>query len=488
MSETIIPIGGKKAVLVGINKYDDSIITNLNYSVSDVKSCYDLLVDQERGGYNTNEIKLLIDDNEVLEIPIRSNIMSAIKSLANSANTDDSILLYFSGHGIEKDGNNYLACKDSRYNVLENTAISIKWIKEILERSQARVKMLILDACHAGAIIGKDNSGVMSKSFHDSLFPAPEGFAILSSCKINEVSHEWEQFAHSVFSYYLIEGLEGLADENGDNVITVSEANKYTSENVKRWSFSNSVEQNPTLECKISGELPIVSVPFSEAAIDIPKPDKSKISEIELKQQSLSVVTSENVSRDQDKINAANEAEKEISKISAILLRYYPFEKIEYVNDFEYIFPDGRINVILENYSSSGNKYHFHIELFFEYRKENWKIIDEIMHILDDYNHPYWDGIVYNLGTTINYRKLINYCNEKGFKINEIRVKPPQCIGITTKGWGCAESYTKFEINEEGGQKIIITPTQSSKRFNEGFYDSINPENIIKFLEFNEKS
>lgn len=106
--------------------------------------------------------------------PVRSNIMSSIKSLAETASGEDSILFFFSGHGIEKDEKSYLLPSDSRLNVLDDTAIYIAWIRDTLLASNARVKIVILDACHAGALIGKAESGRMTKAFQQSIFPPPD--------------------------------------------------------------------------------------------------------------------------------------------------------------------------------------------------------------------------------------------------------------------------------------------------------------------------
>jgi len=257
-NSSILRIQNKKAVLVGINRYSDNGIRSLNYSVADVKSFFKIIADTDRSGYSPQEIKVLIDNSEKREEPSRSNIMSATISLANGANIEDSILFYFSGHGLEEGGKSYLLPSDSRVNILKDTAIPIEWIKDTLNKSAARVKIVILDACHSGPLIGKETTGIMTKGFHDSIFPPPEGFVVLSSCKLNEVSWEWPEKEQGVFSYFLVEGLKGEADKDKDGRITITEVNNYTSEKVKHWGFINSKQQSPTFECKISGDILLI--------------------------------------------------------------------------------------------------------------------------------------------------------------------------------------------------------------------------------------
>jgi len=330
---------GKKALLVGTNKYHDSKLNNLKFSVNDVSSIYDILTDPNRGGFTRDSCLLMTDRSRKTHLkPIRSNLMSSITSLSQTAKPDDYILFFFSGHGIEENEKSYLLPSDARINVLRDTAVSIDWIKTTLQASKAHSKVLILDACHAGAMKGKSESGRMTKGLHDSLFPATEGFAILSSCKLHEVSYEMPEKKHGVFSYFLTEGLQGAADFDSDGHIMVSDASRYTAEKTMEWSYKEGVQQTPNLESKVVGDLILVDVPRLE--------DKKVQAKIEKVEQDFSYLVAPVYSirigafsslgeRDRDRVTA-----RIVATLCPYLCKYFSLDEIRYTEK-KYVFPLG---------------------------------------------------------------------------------------------------------------------------------------------------
>jgi uncharacterized caspase-like protein len=94
-------------------------------------------------------------------------------------------------------------------------------VQETLQHSQAQVKIFVFDACHSGALRGRSGGGSMSQIFAQWLFEElvkSEGWAVLSSCKQDELSHDYDEKEHGVFTYYFLEGLSGAADANADGV------------------------------------------------------------------------------------------------------------------------------------------------------------------------------------------------------------------------------------------------------------------------------
>lgn len=261
---------GKRALLVGINKYDHEKITNLNFCVNDVTSTFKILTDPDRGGFTEDNCLLMTDrSRRKNEKPTRSNLMSQVTMLSRMANPDDYILFFFSGHGMyhEETGKSYLLPADASLSVLADTAVSIGWIKKTMGKSKARAKVMILDACHTGAIKGKAESGLMTKGLHDAIFPAPEGFAILSSCKMLEVSYEMSKTKNSVFTHFLNEGLRGGADFDSDGKIAVPDASRYAVDRTLEWAHKNRVEQSPNLDYKCVRDLILVHVPKIEGEV-----------------------------------------------------------------------------------------------------------------------------------------------------------------------------------------------------------------------------
>ena len=257
-------VGHKRALLIGINHYYlDDTIGNLHYCVNDVVELDEILSDKLRGDFSTQLLHSEIGD--VKRLPTRSNIMSWTSLLASNSESNDSVLLYFAGHGFEQEGVNYLLPADSRCNVLSDTAIPLRWVKETLSKSLARKKFMIIDSCHSGSTIGRSQSVPLTRSFHQEMFSEAEGFAILSSCKIGQVSYDYPEKNHGAFSYYLLEGLRGSADSDGDCIITVPDANNYVSKKLHEWSLSREVQQDPTFYYRVSGDFIFVRIPVQES-------------------------------------------------------------------------------------------------------------------------------------------------------------------------------------------------------------------------------
>jgi hypothetical protein len=458
--KSLLEIRNKRAVFVGVNNYSDTSIRSLSYSVADVTSAQELLTDVKRAGYDRANLKLIVDTAEEANMkPVRSNIMSSIKSLAETASGEDSILFFFSGHGIERDGKSYVLPSDSRLNVLEETAVSIGWIREILETSNARVKVIILDACHAGALIGKAESGRMTKAFQESIFPAPEGFAIVSSCKMNEVSYEWTEKGHGVFTYYLNEGLSGFADFDSDGIITVSDISRYVSEKVKNWAFENGVQQNPTLECKISGDIPLINV--SEAFRAMPKPQPSEEKDLREYVSKISLM----------KAWGDYSYDSWAERLCGPLLEFFEPEQISKKGS-KYMFPHGYIA------GAAGAN-----QMCFEYRSSNWDLIEAIIFNIQHFG---WNKIIYDLNVRFNVKDLVKLC--KDAKMDIISFTPEEKCDMIVKaeGWGQAGSAAIVTFRSENSTASIEIeqPIYGEKEELESeFFAKLNPKNVLTLLK-----
>jgi uncharacterized caspase-like protein len=69
-------------------------------------------------------------------------------------------------------------------------------------------------------------------------------FAMLLSSTSSENSAEADRLQQSVFSYFLIKGLEGQADSNRDKRISIQELFNYVADNVRRFTENR---QSPIL-------------------------------------------------------------------------------------------------------------------------------------------------------------------------------------------------------------------------------------------------
>jgi N-acetylmuramoyl-L-alanine amidase len=243
--------GNRWAVLVGVNDYVDSLHYGpLQVCAKDVVAVQEQLI---MGGYESERIHLLTDNVE--NRPTKGNILSSLKSAADATEPDDLLLFYYSGHGDTAKGEGYLVGYDGQHTVLEDTAIPITRIKQIIEQAPARAKVIVLDACHSGANIGKKGPQPMTEAFIDRVFKQAEGLAILASCKQGQLSYEWREQERSVFTHYWLEALRGDADRDEKRFVTVHDVSRHVTSGVKLWASQKKVSQTPTLEYRFTGDI-----------------------------------------------------------------------------------------------------------------------------------------------------------------------------------------------------------------------------------------
>ena len=252
-------LGRRWALIVGIEDYEDPNIADLNYSVDDAKLLYEVLTDPNRGGFDPKSVRLLTDDADDPSLrPTRRNILRALKNWLSQTKPEDTVLFYFSGHGVaDERGRNYLVAIDSTLDLLEDTAISIRRVNELLsdrKAIRARKIIAILDTCHSGARVGSKAIGELGQVL-DPLFTNAEGRITLASCGIDEQSFEDPQKGHGVFTYYLVEGLKGEADLDLDGVISATEVSNYVFNAVREWAWRHGRKQTPRREANLAGEI-----------------------------------------------------------------------------------------------------------------------------------------------------------------------------------------------------------------------------------------
>jgi hypothetical protein len=265
--EPLYGVGNRWAVLVGVNEYEDKAnYGQLHVCVKDVHAIRERLI---AGGFDPARIRLLTDDTS--ELPTRDNILVALKAVVDATEPDDLLLFYYSGHGDEDDSESYLVARNGKRLVLSDTAVRVPRVKEIMEQAPARAKVIVLDACHSGADIGGKGPKPMSAEFIRRVFEQAEGLAILASCKQGQLSYEWQMRERSVFTHFLLEALEGQADQDEKGFVTVQDANRHVVNGVKLWASQRNVSQTPTLQYTVAGDI-ILTHPGTQPSKFTPAP------------------------------------------------------------------------------------------------------------------------------------------------------------------------------------------------------------------------
>lgn len=213
------------AVLIGVDGYKH--VRPLVHCNDDVRLLRRTLT--ERGGLRAGHI-LSLSEEESTPSPTRENILRRVPKHLNKARPGDSVLVFFSGHGFrDAAGKTYLAPIDCRPGELEDTAVPLATLREHLQACRAAVKLLVIDACHAGGtrsgsegVIKGLTGGDLRKDLEEAA-----GIYTLASCGPQEASIVWTAKRNGLFTYWLNRGMEGAADANMDGRIDADELYRF---------------------------------------------------------------------------------------------------------------------------------------------------------------------------------------------------------------------------------------------------------------------
>ena len=83
----------------------------------------------------------------------------------------------------------------------------------------------------------------------------PGNVTVFSAAGGKEISSAWPEKKHGLFSYFLMKGMRGDADVNGDREITMGELGDYIKENVSEMAGMLDREQTPGLQTMNRGKV-----------------------------------------------------------------------------------------------------------------------------------------------------------------------------------------------------------------------------------------
>jgi len=281
------------ALLVGISNYQDPDISDLNYTVNDVTQFYDALVDPNVCNASRDKVFLMTDDSIGNSTPTHTNVVFRLGTLVSRIKPEDTFIFYFSGHGMIREGKQYLLTINSdprSLDTLEVSATSLEKVQSMLKKVKARQILIILDACRNDPEKGKgDNNNELTddlaKGFKSLKEQTTENFDIIATLfasSLGQRAYEWDEKKAGVFSYYLLDGLRGKASDNNKKV-TLRGLAGYVEQKVNAWSLENGKQQKPWLITEGSADITLVTpkiMPSQSSAvyrIDVASPEGAKI-------------------------------------------------------------------------------------------------------------------------------------------------------------------------------------------------------------------
>jgi uncharacterized caspase-like protein len=219
-------------LLVGVNEYQDRGLPSLRYPALDCQGLGDALGKATQGFPNK---EVIVHNDFATQAPMLQTVRGSLERLVSQARSQDTILLYFSGHGMleSRTQQAFLCLKDTNKNDLVGTGLGLQDLLQLLGSSRACQQLICLDTCHSGDMMlrghyhspaprdGNISAAALNTTtqFMQVLrerASQSKGFCALLSCDQGQQSWEFPELGHGVFTYFLMRGLLGeAADERG---------------------------------------------------------------------------------------------------------------------------------------------------------------------------------------------------------------------------------------------------------------------------------
>jgi WD40 repeat protein/uncharacterized caspase-like protein len=204
--------------------------------------------------------------------PTRKNIISTFEEISHIASSNDILVVYLSGHGINlggQEGDWYYLTREAYSNDLaayndpairKATTLSSSEFVELIKKVPALKQVLIIDACASGKMlenlmIRRDISSTSIRAL--DRMKDRTGMHIITGCTADAVSYESNRFGQGILTYSLLEGMKGTALRE-DKFVDISKL------------FQSARERVPELAEGIGGiQKPEVFSPYGAESFDI---------------------------------------------------------------------------------------------------------------------------------------------------------------------------------------------------------------------------
>jgi peptidoglycan/xylan/chitin deacetylase (PgdA/CDA1 family)/tetratricopeptide (TPR) repeat protein len=236
------------AVIIGVNDYQNW--PKLRYAVNDANAIEEVLVN--RFGFEADHVRKLIDGDAT-----RQRIMQVLGdelSDSRKVEREDRVFFFFAGHGATRtleDGRQigFIVPVDADVANYYSTAISMSALREAADLIPAKHIYFVMDSCYSGLAMSRGQGEFSKDRSYLEEVTRRTARQILTAGGAEQTVADDGPAGHSVFTWALLQGLDGQADLDGNGVITASELGAYVSPIV-----SNFAKQTPAVGNLVGSE------------------------------------------------------------------------------------------------------------------------------------------------------------------------------------------------------------------------------------------
>ena len=251
----------RKALIIGISDYTN--LQQLDFCKNDGTEIYKVLSSL---GYEVSDKNKLV--GEAKGEKVKDAIYDFFDDIRNIP--DDTLLFYYSGHGVpDVDGDMYLASSDTDPDKPYRRGFSFEELTKMIQKSISTSIVVILDCCYSGsAKISKGHEEDAAKIGSTAIdeksrkLPLGQGKYILSASQAAQEAYALETGEHSIFTYYLLEGLRGNTESvDSEGNVTPQSLGKYVYKAIMSLPADKRPKQKPITRAEESGDVILASHP-----------------------------------------------------------------------------------------------------------------------------------------------------------------------------------------------------------------------------------
>ena len=213
------------AAIIGIDNYLNW--QKLQYAANDALGVRDLLI--QKYNFKSDHVFTLLNNDAT-----RQNILSLLGDKLGDpkiVQREDRVLVFYAGHGATRklaSGRElgYIIPVDAGLTNYEGSAISMTNFQDISEAIPAKHLLFIMDSCYSGLALTRGGGLPSSQNYFNEISRREARQMFTAGGADQQVADNGPN-GHSVFTWTLLQGLDGRADLNGDGVITASELATY---------------------------------------------------------------------------------------------------------------------------------------------------------------------------------------------------------------------------------------------------------------------
>lgn len=238
------------ALVIGIANYPQ--VNPLPETIlNDARDIRDVLTNTAKCGYHPDKVIQLLDTEAT-----NDDIRTALGKLAARTGPDDTVVVFFSGHGAHTpqggDTDQYILPYEADLSDLPGTTIAGSDMTAMLGNIKAGRLVVFFDSCHSGG--AGDPKGIMphfkaglSEGYYQALAQG-RGRVVMASSRSDELSWVLAGMRNSLFTHYLLEALRGQTRTLGDGYVRVFDIFRHVAEQVPQKASQHPIFKATAME------------------------------------------------------------------------------------------------------------------------------------------------------------------------------------------------------------------------------------------------